>query len=79
MHEDKRCRPVLFQTSGPEAGEQEPFPVGPNVRPRAQHAPRPGERDRVGSSNALAALIGGSEGKLGGMDECGGGDGIGGQ
>ncbi|KIY99534.1 hypothetical protein MNEG_8430 [Monoraphidium neglectum] len=36
MHEDKRCRPVLFVTDGQHAGEQEPFPVGPNVRPR-QH------------------------------------------
>jgi protein phosphatase 1 regulatory subunit 42 len=38
MHEDKRCRPVLFVTDGPGAGEQEPFPVGPNVRPRQHHA-----------------------------------------
>ncbi len=35
MHEDKRCRPVLLVTDGPDAGEQEPFPVGPNVRPRS--------------------------------------------
>jgi hypothetical protein len=38
MHEDKRCRPVLFVVEGPRAGEQEPFPVGPNVRPRLAHA-----------------------------------------
>lgn len=33
MHEDKRCRPILFHIDGPMAGDQEPFPVGPNVRP----------------------------------------------
>jgi hypothetical protein len=37
MHEDKRCRPVLFVVDGPNAGEQEPFPVGPNCRPRGAH------------------------------------------
>jgi hypothetical protein len=37
MHEDKRCRPVLFVTDGPHAGEQEPFPVGTNCRPRGAH------------------------------------------
>lgn len=37
MHEDKRCRPVLFTSDGVHAGEQEPFPVGPNVRPRGAH------------------------------------------
>lgn len=27
LHEDKRCRPVLFHTDGMLAGEQEPFPT----------------------------------------------------
>jgi hypothetical protein len=40
MHEDKRCRPVLFHIDGPLAGDQEPFPVGPNVRRPAPRAPR---------------------------------------
>ena len=39
MHEDKRCRPVLFHIDGPLAGDQEPFPVGPNVRPPPPRAP----------------------------------------
>ncbi|KAM0933132.1 putative RNA recognition motif domain, mei2-like RNA recognition, RNA-binding domain superfamily [Dioscorea sansibarensis] len=26
MNEDKRCRPILFHSDGPEAGDQEPFP-----------------------------------------------------
>ncbi|MED6136274.1 hypothetical protein PIB30_054561 [Stylosanthes scabra] len=32
MNEDKRCRPILFNTDGPNAGNQIPFPVGDNVR-----------------------------------------------
>ncbi|KAK7340793.1 hypothetical protein VNO77_21506 [Canavalia gladiata] len=31
MNEDKRCRPILFNTDGPNAGTQVPFPVGVNV------------------------------------------------
>lgn len=27
LHEDKRCRPILFKTDGELAGEQEPFPT----------------------------------------------------
>ncbi|XP_059656531.1 protein MEI2-like 4 [Cornus florida] len=34
MNEDKRCRPILFHTEGPNAGDQVPFPMGVNVRPR---------------------------------------------
>ncbi|XP_062225511.1 protein MEI2-like 4 isoform X2 [Phragmites australis] len=34
MNEDKRCRPILFHSDGPNAGDQEPFPVGMNVRSR---------------------------------------------
>ena len=34
LHEDKRCRPILFHSGGPLAGDQEPFPVGPNARAR---------------------------------------------
>ncbi|XP_057773883.1 protein MEI2-like 4 isoform X1 [Salvia miltiorrhiza] len=34
MNEDKRCRPILFHTDGPNAGDQVPFPMGPNIRPR---------------------------------------------
>ncbi|KAK6922472.1 Mei2-like, C-terminal RNA recognition motif, partial [Dillenia turbinata] len=28
MNEDKRCRPILFHTDGPNAGDQVPFPLG---------------------------------------------------
>ncbi|KAL0357686.1 UNVERIFIED_CONTAM: protein MEI2-like 4 [Sesamum calycinum] len=34
MNEDKRCRPILFHTDGPNAGDQVPFPMGTNIRPR---------------------------------------------
>ncbi|XP_039026720.1 protein MEI2-like 4 [Hibiscus syriacus] len=34
MNEDKRCRPILFNTDGPNAGDQVPFPVGVIVRTR---------------------------------------------
>jgi len=34
MCEDKKYRPVLFHSSGPNEGEPESFPVGPNLRPR---------------------------------------------
>lgn len=34
MNEDKRCRPILFHTEGPNAGDPEPFPMGSNIRSR---------------------------------------------
>lgn len=34
MNEDKRCRPILFHSDGPNAGDQEPFPMGTNIRSR---------------------------------------------
>ncbi|KAE8123780.1 hypothetical protein FH972_018709 [Carpinus fangiana] len=34
MNEDKRCRPILFHTDGPNAGDPEPFPMGSNIRSR---------------------------------------------
>ncbi|XP_020246052.1 protein MEI2-like 4 isoform X3 [Asparagus officinalis] len=38
MNEDKRCRPILFRSDGPNAGDQEPFPVGTNIRSRPNRA-----------------------------------------
>ncbi|MQM10474.1 hypothetical protein Taro_043363 [Colocasia esculenta] len=38
MNEDKRCRPILFHTDGPNAGDQEPFPMGINIRSRPGRA-----------------------------------------
>ncbi|XP_050376087.1 protein MEI2-like 1 isoform X2 [Argentina anserina] len=34
MNEDKRCRPILFHTDGPNAGDPEPFPMGTHIRSR---------------------------------------------
>lgn len=34
MNEDKRCRPILFHSDGPNAGDQEPFPMGTHIRSR---------------------------------------------
>ena len=31
LHEDKRCRPIIFRSDGRTAGEQEPFPVASHV------------------------------------------------
>ena len=41
LHEDKRCRPILFRSDGATAGEQEPFPAGPNVRAKPYKNPWP--------------------------------------
>jgi len=35
MSEDKKCRPIIFHSEGPNIGEQEPFPVGANIRRRS--------------------------------------------
>eukprot|EP00002_Diphylleia_rotans_P008209 TRINITY_DN1795_c0_g1_i11.p1 TRINITY_DN1795_c0_g1~~TRINITY_DN1795_c0_g1_i11.p1 ORF type:complete len:647 (+),score=108.13 TRINITY_DN1795_c0_g1_i11:110-2050(+) len=32
LSEDKKCRPILFHTEGPCAGEQESFPTSPTMR-----------------------------------------------
>lgn len=34
MNEDKGYRPLLFHTCGPNAGDQEPFPMGSSIRSR---------------------------------------------
>ncbi|KAI4373751.1 hypothetical protein MLD38_011836 [Melastoma candidum] len=38
MNEDKRCRPILLNTEGPNAGDQVPFPMGVNIRTRTGKA-----------------------------------------
>ncbi|GMI75688.1 MEI2-like 4 [Hibiscus trionum] len=56
MNEDKRCRPILFHTYGPNAGDQEPFPIGTNIRSRAGRArtTTTEESHHQGSSDTLA-------------------------
>ncbi|KAJ0440561.1 putative RNA recognition motif domain, mei2/Mei2-like RNA recognition [Helianthus annuus] len=34
MNQDKCCHPILFTTDGPNAGNQEPFPLGPKIHSR---------------------------------------------
>ncbi|XP_022735907.1 protein MEI2-like 1 isoform X2 [Durio zibethinus] len=55
MNEDKRCRPILFHTDGPNAGDQEPFPMGTNIRSRPARPRTTGneENHRQGSSSTL--------------------------
>ncbi|WIA33756.1 hypothetical protein OEZ86_006871 [Tetradesmus obliquus] len=55
MHEDKRCRPVLFISEGPDAGEPEPFPMGVHARPRGACGPGGGSGSGGGSSGHLAS------------------------
>ncbi|KQK20076.1 protein MEI2-like 2 [Brachypodium distachyon] len=43
MNEDKRCRPILFHSNGPETGSQEPFPNGICI-----HMPLEGGKDLLG-------------------------------
>ncbi|GAU38125.1 hypothetical protein TSUD_318120 [Trifolium subterraneum] len=57
MNEDKRCRPILFHTDGPNAGDPEPFPLGANVRVRPGKLRNCGsEENRIqGNSSTLAS------------------------
>ncbi|XP_028765243.1 protein MEI2-like 1 isoform X2 [Neltuma alba] len=64
MNEDKRCRPILFHTEGPNAGDPEPFPMGTNIRlrpgksrARSPSALTSGEE----SSNGISSSMGSSK------------------
>ncbi|XP_020111335.1 protein MEI2-like 4 isoform X2 [Ananas comosus] len=54
MNEDKRCRPILFHSDGPNAGDQEPFPMGPNIRSRSGRA-RTSTNEESQQENSLAS------------------------
>lgn len=56
LHEDKRCRPILFHTEGPLAGQPEPFPMKPAAA-RGMGG-RSSSRGSLGSFNNLQALGG---------------------
>lgn len=62
MHEDKRCRPVLFISAGPDAGEPEPFPMGVHVRPRAGASAAGSSGSLAGSSQAGGSTAGAAAG-----------------
>lgn len=52
LHEDKRCRPILFHSEGPFAGDQEPFPMKPVTRGMGSRS------SSRGSMNQLSSLAG---------------------
>ncbi|XP_061956371.1 protein MEI2-like 1 isoform X1 [Populus nigra] len=56
MNEDKRCRPILFHTDGPNAGDPEPFPMGTHIRSRLGKPQSTGneENHHSGSLSTLA-------------------------
>ncbi|KAG5223731.1 protein MEI [Salix suchowensis] len=56
MNEDKRCRPILFHTDGPNAGDPEPFPTGTHIRSRLGKPRSTGneENHHIGSPSTLA-------------------------
>eukprot|EP00878_Enallax_costatus_P034769 GHUV01038608.1.p1 GENE.GHUV01038608.1~~GHUV01038608.1.p1 ORF type:complete len:225 (-),score=65.91 GHUV01038608.1:491-1165(-) len=75
MHEDKRCRPVLFVSEGPDAGEPEPFPMGTHARPRGAGSSGSGGgtggssghlADRSPRVSSSGAMSGGSSSVAGG-------------
>lgn len=51
MNEDKRCRPILFHTDGPNAGDQVPFPMGVNVRSRVSKNRNSSNEENHGESS----------------------------
>ncbi|GJZ69990.1 MEI2-like protein 4, partial [Tanacetum coccineum] len=51
MNEDKRCRPILFHTDGPNAGDQVPFPMGVNVRSRVSKNRNSSNEENQGESS----------------------------
>lgn len=58
MNEDKRCRPILFQTDGPNAGDQEPFPMGTNIRSRPGRSRTATTAEESHNGNPLTSAIG---------------------
>ncbi|KAA8540620.1 hypothetical protein F0562_024461 [Nyssa sinensis] len=58
MNEDKRCRPILFRTDGPNAGDQEPFPMGTKIRLRPSKSQGLGDEDNHHRGSMLTSLYG---------------------
>ncbi|XP_024027450.1 protein MEI2-like 1 isoform X2 [Morus notabilis] len=66
MNEDKRCRPILFHTDGPNAGDPEPFPMGTNIRSR------PGRTRASGNEDENPSAPASREENFGGLDSTSG-------
>ncbi|XP_021905539.1 protein MEI2-like 1 isoform X2 [Carica papaya] len=58
MNEDKRCRPILFHTDGPNAGDQEPFPMGTNIRLRSGKPRTGGNEENYGQGSSSVSVNG---------------------
>ncbi|KAJ4838396.1 hypothetical protein Tsubulata_017426 [Turnera subulata] len=58
MNEDKRCRPILFHTDGPNAGDPEPFPMGTNIRSRLGKPRTSGNEESHYSRNSSSSVNG---------------------
>ncbi|XP_027355823.1 protein MEI2-like 1 isoform X2 [Abrus precatorius] len=58
MNEDKRCRPILFHTDGPNAGDPEPFPLGNNIRVRPGKSRINGNEENRSQGNPSTLTIG---------------------
>ncbi|OIW21367.1 hypothetical protein TanjilG_02424 [Lupinus angustifolius] len=56
MNEDKRCRPIIFHTDGPNAGDMEPFPVGANIRTRPGKS-RTGSNEENSGQGSSSTLV----------------------
>ncbi|CAL0306719.1 unnamed protein product [Lupinus luteus] len=64
MSEDKRCRPILFHTDGPNAGDMKPFPVGANVRVRPGKS-RTGSNEENSGQGSSSTVATGEESAIG--------------
>ncbi|XP_012572206.1 protein MEI2-like 1 isoform X2 [Cicer arietinum] len=69
MNEDKRCRPILFHTEGPNAGDMEPFPVGANVRVRPGKSRNAGSVEENRSQVSTSSTIASGEESANGIEE----------
>ncbi|KAJ7945621.1 protein MEI2-like 1 [Quillaja saponaria] len=58
MNEDKRCRPILFHTDGPNAGDPEPFPMGTNIRSRPGKSRTFGFEEQYSQGNSSTSANG---------------------
>jgi RNA recognition motif-containing protein len=61
MNEDKRCRPILFHTEGPNAGDQEPFPTGACIRSRPGKTRTSGNEENLHQVNSPDDFLNGSD------------------
>ncbi|KAK7282133.1 hypothetical protein RIF29_10701 [Crotalaria pallida] len=68
MNEDKRCRPILFHTDGPNAGDPEPFPLGNNIRLRPGKSRTSANEENRSHGNTSTLASGSGEESANGID-----------